>query len=93
MTKLDGVAAVLDFLAGLQPKHAAQVAKKALALGKEPLPHDSQGLAGYPDLRRGDVGEYRIVYRHRADADVVEILLVAKRNDDEVYQRLKRLLR
>lgn len=41
MAKLDGLETVLDFLKGLQPKIAAQIAKKVLALNVEPLPHDS----------------------------------------------------
>ncbi len=39
-----------------------------------------------------DEGEYRIVYRFDVDADLVEVILVGKRNDDEVYKQLKRLL-
>ena len=46
MAKLDGLETVLDFLKGLQPKIAAQIAKKVLALNVEPLPHDSKQLKG-----------------------------------------------
>jgi hypothetical protein len=42
MAKLDGLQTVLDFLKGLQPKIAAQIAKKVLALSIEPLPVDSK---------------------------------------------------
>lgn len=63
MAKLDGLATVLDFLNGLQPKIAAQIAKKVLALNVEPLPTDSKQLSSYQDLYRVDSGEYRIVYR------------------------------
>ncbi len=45
-----------------------------------------------PDITLVDSGEYRIVYRFDADADLVEVILVRKRNDDEVYKKLKRLL-
>jgi mRNA interferase RelE/StbE len=92
MAKLDGLETVLDFLKGLQPKIAAQIAKKVLALKVEPLPHDSKQLKGYPGFYRVDSGEYRIVYRFEADEDLVEVILVGKRNDDEVYQQLKQLL-
>ncbi len=91
MAKLDGLEAVLDFLKGLQPKIAAQLAKKALALNIDPLPPDSKALKGYSDLFRVDSGEYRIVYRYLSQDDLVTILLVGKRNDDEVYKQLKRL--
>ncbi|MBD2089523.1 type II toxin-antitoxin system RelE/ParE family toxin [Microcoleus sp. FACHB-1515] len=92
MAKLDGLAIVLDFLQGLQPKIAAQIAKKVLALNVEPRPIDSKELTGYPGYYRVDSGEYRIVYRFKPGEDLVEIVLVGKRNDDEVYKQLKRLL-
>jgi mRNA interferase RelE/StbE len=41
---------------------------------------------------RVDSGEYRIVYRFDTNLDLVEVILVGKRNDDEVYKQLKRLL-
>lgn len=48
MAKLDGLQTVLDFLKGLQPKIAAQIAKKVLELNVNPLPNDSKQLIGYP---------------------------------------------
>jgi mRNA interferase RelE/StbE len=92
MAKLDGLEAVLDFLKGLQPKIAAQIAKKVFALNVDPLPTDSKSLKGYPGFYRVDSGEYRIVYRFDTETDVIQILLVGKRNDDEVYKQLKQLL-
>jgi len=92
MAKLDGLETVLDFLQGLQPKIAAQIAKKVLALNVNPLPADSKELTGYPGYYRVDSGEYRIVYRFKANEDLVEVILVGKRNDDEVYKKMARLL-
>jgi mRNA interferase RelE/StbE len=92
MAKLDGLEAVLDFLKGLQPKISAQIAKKVLTLNLDPLPSDSKGLKGYPGYYRVDSGEYRIVYRFDPDEDLVEVILVGKRNDDDVYKKLERLL-
>jgi len=91
MAKLDGLQAVLDFLKGLQPKIAAQIAKKALSLNVNPLPNDSKQLKGYPGYYRVDCGEYRIIYRYQPEEDLVEVILVGKRNDDDVYKKLKRL--
>lgn len=91
MAKLDGLEAVLDFVKGLQPKIIAQIAKKVLSLNVDPLPPDSKALSGYPGFYRVDSGEYRIVYRFQPDLDLVEVVLVGKRNDDEVYKRLDRL--
>ncbi|HBL13727.1 MAG TPA: cytotoxic translational repressor of toxin-antitoxin stability system [Cyanobacteria bacterium UBA11162] len=92
MAKLDGLETVLNFLKGLQPKIAAQIAKKVLALNIDPLPPDSKQLSGYPGYYRVDSGEYRIVYRFNPNQDLVEVILVGKRNDDDVYKRLERLL-
>lgn len=92
MAKLDGLATVLDFLQGLQPKIAAQIAKEVMALNVDPLPADSKELTGYPGYYRITSGEYRIIYRFQADEDLVELILVGKRNDDEVYKQLKRVL-
>lgn len=93
MVKLDGLETVLDFLKGLQPKIAAQIAKKVLALNVDPLPTDSKQLSGYSGYYRVDSGEYRIVYRFNPNQDLVEVILVGKRNDDDVYKRLERLLK
>jgi mRNA interferase RelE/StbE len=92
MAKLDGLEAVLDFLKGLQPKISTQIAKKVLTLNVDPLPADSKSLKGYPGYYRVDSGEYRIVYRFDRDEDLVEVILVGKRNDDDVYKKLERLL-
>jgi mRNA interferase RelE/StbE len=92
MAKLDGLETVLDFLKGLQPKIAAQIAKKVLSLNIDPLPADSKALLGYLDLYRVDSGEYRIIYQFDPKIDLVKVILVGKRNDDEVYKRLSRLM-
>ncbi|MBW4539969.1 MAG: type II toxin-antitoxin system RelE/ParE family toxin [Myxacorys chilensis ATA2-1-KO14] len=92
MAKLDGLETVLDFLKRLQPKIVAQIAKKVLALNIDPRPADSKELIGYRGYYRVDSGEYRIVYRFDAEEDLVEVILVGKRNDDEVYKQLKRFL-
>jgi mRNA interferase RelE/StbE len=52
MAKLDGLGTVLDFIKGLQPKIAAQIAKKVLALNIDPLPPDNKKLINYFSLRR-----------------------------------------
>jgi mRNA interferase RelE/StbE len=92
MAKLDGLEAVLDFLKGLQPKIVAQIAKKVMSLSVDPFPADYKELTGYSGYYRVDCGEFRIVYTFDSDADLVEVILVCKCNDDEVYKQLKRLL-
>jgi mRNA interferase RelE/StbE len=92
MPKLDGLGTVLDFLNGLQPKIAAQISKKVLSLNLDPFPTDSKKLKGYDKYYRVDSGEYRIVYTYNSTTDLIEIILVGKRNDDEIYKKLERLL-
>lgn len=79
------------FLRHLPAKHAKQIGVKIMNLREVPKPSDSLLLRGVAsDYRRADIGEYRIVYR--VNDDVLEIILIGKRNDDEVYKKLLRLL-
>lgn len=86
--KLDYTKDFLKELSDLPPKHFKQVVSRVLSLTSDPKPPDSKQLQGYADLRRVDSGEYRIVYDVTDDA--VRIILVGKRNDDEVYRLLAR---
>jgi mRNA interferase RelE/StbE len=87
---LDYTRDFLKALNSLPAKHFKQVVTKALALTSEPFPSDSKALHGHEGLFRIDSGEYRIVYAVMEDA--VQIILVGKRNDDEVYRQLSRKL-
>lgn len=73
------------FLDSLPPKQFRQVLRKVLALLEDPRPQDTEQLKGYPFFRN-DVGEYRIVYD--LQGDTLRLILVGKRNDDEIYKRL-----
>lgn len=76
---------VFDFLATLPPKQKAQVAIKILELFNNPRPADSIQLKGHEKgYFRADIGEYRIVYTFINDK--IQIDLVGKRNDGEVYR-------
>ena len=78
-----------DFIEKLQHKQAKQVLWKVLDLCRDPEPPDSSLLKNSKEgYRRADIGEYRIIYR--VLDDTLEILLVGKRNDDEVYRRFSR---
>jgi mRNA-degrading endonuclease RelE of RelBE toxin-antitoxin system/uncharacterized membrane-anchored protein YhcB (DUF1043 family) len=85
-------------LNALQNKPLRQLMKRITELQTDPRPHDCHTLNRY--IRQGilslDMGEYRICYRVQ-DAQTsaqgeIEILLVGKRNDHEVYDRLLRRL-
>lgn len=77
------------FIEKLQHKHAKQVLIKILDLCQDPKPPDSAPLKGCDEgYRRADMGEYRIIYR--VVGDTLEVLLVGKRNDDEIYRQFAR---
>ena len=90
MLKLDMTRDTDKFLRTLDPKQFRQVVTTLFRLLQEPEPHDSASLTGYP-FRRVDIGEYRIIYY--VEGDVLRVPLIGKRNDDEVYRRLRRLSR
>lgn len=75
------------FVESLPPKQFKQVFTTILDLTNNPRPHDSSKLTGY-EKYRVDIGEYRIVYTF--DDSVINIELVGKRNDDEVYKKIKK---
>jgi mRNA interferase RelE/StbE len=87
MLSLDITRDAHEFLAELQAKQFRQVGRKVLDLLINPTPPDASQLRGY-DYHRVDIGEYRIIYRF--DEKTVYVVLIGKRNDDEVYRDLRR---
>ena len=87
MLKLDIKRPAFDCLIELQAKQFRQVMLSIIRLTKDPYPHDSQQLTGYP-YHRVDIGEFRVIYDIE-EKETVRIILVGKRNDDEVYKRLR----
>ncbi len=83
---------VIKFIKTLPEKHKRQLKKYILSFVEEPIPHDSKILKDYEPYRRGDCGEYRIVYRLAQSEKKIYVILVGKRNGGEVYQQLKMLL-
>ncbi|MDX2073670.1 MAG: type II toxin-antitoxin system RelE/ParE family toxin [Alphaproteobacteria bacterium] len=75
------------FLLRLPTKHGNQIARKIQMLRENPHQQDAEKLRGYP-YQRVDSGEYRIIYE--IAGAVLYVLIIGKRNDDEVYNRLKR---
>ena len=87
MLSLDLTHQAKGFLDQLDPKRFRQVVKKIFSLMENPRPADSRPLQGYSFLR-ADIGEYRIIYR--VEENCLKVALVDKRNDDEVYKKLRR---
>ena len=76
------------FIRKLQRKQFDQIDKKVSALRQHPFPQDSKRLK-QSAFYRVDVGEYRIIYR--VESDMLLVPIIGKRNDDDVYRRMKRL--
>jgi len=75
------------FLDRLDAKQYRQVVRRILALTSDATPPDSIKMEGSRHCRV-DQGEYRIVYSF--EDDTVYIVVVGKRNDDEVYAKARR---
>ncbi len=78
--------ASVRFLETLPPKQYRQVTRRIIMLMADPHPGDAERLKGY-EYSRVTVGEYRIVFDVKDGA--LRVLAVGKRNDDEVYRRLR----
>jgi len=88
MLRLNLTNAALSFLDDLPAKQFKQLVNAIFNLLKNPTPQDSSLLKDYP-YRRVDFGEYRIVYQ--VQAENLQVLVISKRNDDDVYKKLSRL--
>lgn len=74
----------------LDAKQYRQVVSSVMRLTTEPEPHDSALMRGANrGERRLDVGEYRVIYT--VAGETVEVLVIGKRNDDEVYKQWERM--
>ena len=79
------------FLKKIPAKHSKQIAERLYTLLQDPEALPSVELKGYAPYRRAKSGEYRIIFY--VEEDTLFVPLIGKRNDDEVYQLLKRFLR
>ncbi|MEK7645314.1 MAG: type II toxin-antitoxin system RelE/ParE family toxin [Patescibacteria group bacterium] len=77
------------FLKKLPPKQRRQVAEKVYTLAENPQASDTSLLRGYEEYYRADIGEYRIIYRWSKEC--LHVTLIGKRNDGDVYRKLKRM--
>lgn len=78
------------FIDSLPAKQKRQITEKILELRINPEPHDSIQLRGFEPYRRASVGEYRVIYAVSNHVLLV-IILIGRRNDDDVYKQLRRL--
>ena len=76
----------MRFFDTLPPKQYRQVTRKIIMLMANPQPADAERLKGY-EYSRVTVGEYRVIFDVRDG--LLRIVAIGKRNDDEVYRRLR----
>lgn len=77
------------FIAHLPRKQAKQIVIKIKELSKTGHAQDTKILRGKKEIYfRVDSGEFRIIYQHQNDE--LLIVLVGKRNDDEIYKLFNR---
>ena len=76
------------FINKLPAKQFGQIDRKITELQEVPFPQDTKRIKGM-DWYRVDAGEYRIIFNARGG--VLNVPLIGKRNDGDVYKRLKRL--
>lgn len=92
MIKLHIEKRTAKYIEKLPPKHKGQIRIAIEDLIKDPIRNDTKKLVGYNYLRV-DVGEYRVIYQFLKRSNLLIIVLVGKRNDDEVYKKLERLIK
>ena len=80
-----------EFLREPAPNQTRQIAEKLERLVVDPSALLSEALRGYAPMRRLKSGEFRIIFA--LEGDLVQVRLIGKRNDDEIYKALERAWR
>ncbi len=90
MLKLNFSKKTAKFLHKIPQKHGQQIALKIQSLQENPYPQDAKRLKGVlGNYTRVDSGEYRIIFE--LINDTIYLVLIGKRNDDEVYRKLRNI--
>lgn len=89
MRRIDFSRQAEALLRNLPTKHAPQIAERIVALAADPDGAALEPLKGHTPLMRLKSGEYRVIVE--MNADLLGVLLVGKRNDDDVYKLVERL--
>jgi mRNA interferase RelE/StbE len=79
------------FLQKIPAKYGKQIAERILALQENSSSLPTEDVKGYPPFRRLKSGEYRVIY-FVADK-TLNVALIGKRNDDEIYRQIERMRR
>ena len=78
-----------SFLEKIPSKHAKQIAQRIVTLQSDPAAYQTEELKGYAPYRRLKAGEYRVIFF--IETEVINITLIGKRNDDDIYKQVKKL--
>jgi len=70
------------------PKQKAQIWGKIFRLRINPRPNDAEEMRGYKPFLRVTIGQHRIIYL--VIENIVKIVVVASRNDDDAYKIFER---
>ncbi|MBK8455923.1 MAG: type II toxin-antitoxin system RelE/ParE family toxin [Phyllobacteriaceae bacterium] len=89
MRRIDFSRQAEAFLRKLPTKHASQISERIVALAAHPDGAALEPPKGHTPLMRLKSGEDRVIVE--MNADLLDVLLVGKRNDDEVYKLVERL--
>ena len=79
------------FLNRIPTKHAIQISNKIELMRVKRENEDAIELKGYFPFCRSKSGEYRIIFK--IEDETLFVVLIGKRNDDEIYRKIKRILR
>jgi mRNA interferase RelE/StbE len=79
------------FLEKIPAKHACQIVERITSLQHDQFSVLSEDLKGFAPFKRFKSGEYRVVFF--VEQETLHIPVIGKRNDDEVYDLVKRFLR
>jgi mRNA-degrading endonuclease RelE of RelBE toxin-antitoxin system len=79
------------FLEKIPTKHARQIVERITLLQHDQSSILSEDLKGFAPFKRFKSGEYRVVFF--VEDATLHIPVIGKRNDDEVYDLVKRFLR
>jgi mRNA interferase RelE/StbE len=89
MTAISFTKDAVKFVRDLETKPARQIYEKTIALVLDPRPAASTELKAHKGFLRMRVGDFRVIYR--VAPELIEVVLIDKRSDDEVYKHLERL--
>lgn len=79
-----------EFLEAIPEKHAGQIVRRIVGFAETPKVVPAEALRGYPGVMRLKAGEYRVIFS--IFGEVMQIRLIDRRNDDEIYKALRRLI-